>query len=128
MEINAVKKNELKVQLGECISSYRKLKMISQRGLAKKIGLANSNLKYIEDGVNAPSANVYRKIIEHLQPPGDVREKMDYLYAQIRETPPPEVCDFLIENRELFDPMRLGKKKLSKKQIEKITNVIEERK
>ena len=32
---------------------------LSQSQLAKRIGLPRSNMKYIEDGVNAPTAEVY---------------------------------------------------------------------
>ena len=43
-------KKQLKVELGQLIKSNREAKGYSQRELAREIKLANSNLKYIEDG------------------------------------------------------------------------------
>lgn len=54
-------KKELKEELGQLIKFNRKAKGESQRGLAKAIDLPNSNLKYIEDGINAPSFEIYKK-------------------------------------------------------------------
>lgn len=73
-------KKELKEELGQLIKSNRKAKGESQRGLAKAIDLPNSNLKYIEDGINAPSFEIYKKIMIELNPNSKDREKMDYLY------------------------------------------------
>lgn len=58
----------------------RKAKAESQRGLAKAIDLPNSNLKYIEDGINAPSPEVYKNIILLLKPNDEDWGRMDYLY------------------------------------------------
>lgn len=51
-------RKELKIELGQIIKFNREAKGSSQRKLAKAIGLPNSNLKYIEDGINAPSPEV----------------------------------------------------------------------
>ena len=56
-------KKELKEELGKKIKSIREAMGISQRELARRIDLPNSNLKYIEDGINAPSFEIYKKII-----------------------------------------------------------------
>ena len=61
-------KKELKEELGQLIKFNRKAKGESQRGLAKAIDLPNSNLKYIEDGINAPSFEIYKKIMIELNP------------------------------------------------------------
>ncbi|MGP1361437.1 MAG: hypothetical protein ACTTK5_03295 [Candidatus Fimenecus sp.] len=61
-------KKELKIELGQIIKSNREAKGDSQRGLAKAIDLPNSNLKYIEDGINVPSFEIYKKIMIELNP------------------------------------------------------------
>ena len=99
-------KKQLKVELGQLIKSNREDKGYSQRELAREIKLANSNLKYIEDGINAPSPEVYKKIILLLKPDDKDRGRMDNLYSQIRGTPPPDICEFMIENAYLYDVLR----------------------
>lgn len=99
-------KKELKEELGQLIKFNRKAKGESQRGLAKAIDLPNSNLKYIEDGINAPSPEVYKNIILLLKPSDEDRGRMDYLYSQIRGTPPPDICEFMMDNAYLYDVLR----------------------
>ena len=110
-------KKELKEELGQLIKFNRKAKGESQRGLAKAIDLPNSNLKYIEDGINAPSPEVYKNIILLLKPNDEDRGRMDYLYSQIRGTPPPDICEFIIENDEVFESIRKNKCKLTRTYI-----------
>ena len=110
-------KKELKEELGQLIKFNRKAKWESQRGLAKAIDLPNSNLKYIEDGINAPSPEVYKNIILLLKPNDEDRGRMDYLYSQIRGTPPPDICEFIIENDEVFESIRKNKCKLTRTHI-----------
>ena len=50
-----------KKELGRLIADCRGT--MSQRNLASLVGLPPSNMKYIEDGVNAPSPEIYAKII-----------------------------------------------------------------
>ena len=110
-------KKELKEELGQLIKFNRKAKGESQRGLAKAIDLPNSNLKYIEDGINAPSPEVYKNIILLLKPNDEDRGRMDYLYSQIRGTPLPDICEFIIENDEVFESIRKNKCKLTRTHI-----------
>lgn len=110
-------KKELKKELGQLIKFNRKAKGESQRGLAKAIDLPNSNLKYIEDGINAPSPEVYKNIILLLKPNDEDRGRMDYFYSQIRGTPPPDICEFIIENDEVFESIRKNKCKLTRTHI-----------
>ncbi len=110
-------KKELKEELEQLIKFNRKAKGESQRGLAKAIDLPNSNLKYIEDGINAPSPEVYKNIILLLKPNDEDRGRMDYLYSQIRGTPPPDICEFIIENDEVFESIRKNKCKLTRTHI-----------
>ena len=118
-------KKQLKVELGKLIKSNREAKDYSQRGLAKVIDLPNSNLKYIEDGINAPSPEVYKNIILQLNPNDKDRDKMDYLYSQIRGTPPPDICEFMIENDEVFNAIRKNKYKLTRTQTGQINKLLE---
>lgn len=118
-------KKQLKVELGKLIKSNREAKDYSQRGLAKVIDLPNSNLKYIEDGINAPSPEVYKNIILQLSPNDKDREKMDYLYSQIRGTPPPDICEFMIENDEVFNAIRKNKYKLTRTQTGQLSKLLE---
>lgn len=79
---------------------------LSQSQLAKRVGLPRSNLKYIEDGVNAPTAEVYDKLIKELKPDLQARRRMDRLYMAIRKVPPPDICRTITQNKDLVDAMR----------------------
>lgn len=118
-------KKELKEELGQLIKFNRKAKGESQRGLAKAIDLPNSNLKYIEDGINAPSPGVYKNIILLLKPSDEDRGRMDYLYSRIRGTPPPDICEFMLANNEIFDSIRKNKCRLTRTQTEKLNTLLE---
>ena len=67
-----------KQELGSLIKECRGKR--SLRSVANAVGLPPSNLKYIEDGVNAPSPEVYAKLIDELRPSESIRKKMDRLY------------------------------------------------
>ena len=64
------KKQALGKLIAQCRSNY------SQRQLAKLIDIPPSNLTYIENGINAPSPEVYLKIIQTLNPKPKQRQKM----------------------------------------------------
>ena len=118
-------KKELKEELGQLIKFNRKAKGESQRGLARAIDVPNSNIKYIEDGVNAPSFEIYKKIMIELNPNSKDREKMDYLYSRIRGTPQPDICEFMLANNEIFDSIRKNKCRLTRTQTEKLNTLLE---
>ena len=63
-------------------------------------------MKYIEDGVNAPTAEVYEKLIDTLKPDPETHAKMDALYMAIRRIPPPDVCRTITQNKDLVDAIR----------------------
>lgn len=110
-----------KIDLGLLISELRKKRAMSLRKFAEAIEISPSNVTYIENGVNAPTAGIYRKIVSVLVPPSDILNKMDKLYAEIRKTPPPDVCEILIQNKELAEKIRLlSDVQLSQTQIERI--------
>ena len=92
------------IELGLLIHDCRGT--LSQSQLAKRVGLPRSNMKYIEDGVNAPTAEVYDKLIKELKPDLQTRQRMDRLYMAIRKVPPPDVCRTITQNKDLVDAMR----------------------
>ena len=96
-----VAKKQLGKRIAECRSE------MSQRKLAGAVGLPPSNMKYIEDGVNAPSPEIYNKIIGILKPESKKRKEMDRLYMFIRKVPPPDVCKTMIENEAINEVMRM---------------------
>ena len=104
---NALLIEKNKKELGKEIATLRMKRDSSQRGLASKVGLPPSNMKYVEDGVNAPSPDVYERIINTLKPTAQQRKKMDNYYISIRGTPPPDVCKFLIANAEINEAVRI---------------------
>lgn len=91
-------------ELGQIIRDCRGT--LSQSQLAKRVGLPRSNMKYIEDGVNAPTAEVYDRLIKELKPDLQMRQCMDCLYMAIRKVPPPDVCRTITQNMYLVDAMR----------------------
>ena len=87
---------ELKCRLGALIKECRGA--MSQRRLAAQVGLVPSHMKSIEDGVHAPTPEVYDKLITTLKPGEVMRSEMDALYMEIRRLPPPDICEWIINN------------------------------
>ncbi len=112
---------DVKRSLGDLICRLRKAKDLSLRQFAKAIGLPPSNVTYIEKGVNVPSPEVYSNIIKVLIPPDKEHQKMDMYYCSIRNIPPPDVCEILLNTPELRDKLRLLENvQLSSNQLELI--------
>lgn len=94
---------------------------MSQRKLAKEIGIPPSNLTYIENGVNVPSPDVYAKIIKVLNPTIEEHMEMDKLYSTIRNVPPPDVCEVILNHDGLGNTLKLlTGKTLTKQDIKRI--------
>ena len=109
-----------RVNLGKAIAKCRGTRW-SQRQLALAIGLPPSNLKYIEDGVNASTADVYERLMEKLEPPAEMRRRMDRLYMTIRKAPPPDVCKVIADNPNLLDVFRtLEGKLVTQEQVDRM--------
>ena len=109
-----------KKELGKLIFQSRK-NVMSQRKLARGIDIPPSNMKYIEDGVNAPTADVYEKILEILQPPPLIRKQMDSYYMEIRHTPPPDVCKKIINDPNLLEAIQeITTKQLTMEQADRV--------
>ena len=94
-----------KQELGSLIKECRGKR--SLRNVANAVGIPPSNLKYIEDGVNAPSPEVYAKLVDELCPSESIRKKMDRSYMTIRNTPPPDVCGVVSAYEDLTDSLRI---------------------
>ena len=110
------------IELGLLIRDCRGT--LSQSQLAKRVGLPRSNMKYIEDGVNAPTAEVYDKLIKELKPDLQARRRMDRLYMAIRKVPPPDICRTITQNKDLVDAMRkLEGCNLTPSQIESVATL-----
>ena len=115
-------KQEQKQQLGAMLALCRGKR--SLREIARAIEIPASNLSYIEKGINAPSPEVYEKIILELAPSKEKRQEMDALYSCIRDLPPPDVCEILITNNELNNSLRLlGNKQISKDMLIQINKL-----
>ena len=95
-----------KKELGKLIRDLRESREMSLRSLADAIGLPPSNLSYVEQGVNPPSGEAYKKIVEKLNPDVRIHKKLDKLYMEIRNLPPPDICDLLMKNLELIETIR----------------------
>lgn len=110
------------IELGLLIRDCRGT--LSQSQLAKRVSLPRSNMKYIEDDVNAPTAEVYDKLIKELKPDLQTRQRMDRLYMAIRKVPPPDICRTITQNKDLVDAMRkLDGCNLTPDQIKSVTTL-----
>lgn len=114
-----------KQKLGKTIKKLRENKEFSLRELARSVNLPPSNMKYIEDGINAPSPDKYLAIIRYLSPDSKNRDELDTAYSIIRGTPPPDVCNIICENKGLNDVLRIiDGQTLSVNQIEQLKQLI----
>ncbi len=97
----------------------------SLRKIAEPSEISASQLLSIENGVLAPTAEIYPKLIKALHPSNRQNKEMDKLYMAIRKAPPPDVCEFIIEHQELVSALRSVKNtRLTKKQLNKIITLL----
>ena len=117
-----------KLLLGQAIKAIRtddERGYVSLRKLEVAVGIPASNIKYIEDGVNAPSPEAYEAIVKELNPTDTERKELDRLYSLIRGTPPPDVCKIICANAELNNSLRvLEDQNLTKEQIAEVTALL----
>lgn len=112
-----------KVALGQFISDLRNKKGFSLRKFADAVGLSPSNMTYIEKGINAPTAEVYEKILKELNPKTEEKNKMNRLFCRVRKVPTPEVCQVILNNYELGERIKsIGNTVLTSEQL----NLVEE--
>lgn len=103
-------------KLGEMIAECRGERSLRQ--IAFPSGIAASQLQSIERGYLAPTADVYPKLLDTLQPDEKQKAELDRLYMTIRKTPPPDVCELLISNPNLITILRsMEDARLSKKEM-----------
>ena len=103
-------------QMGELIAEIRGKR--SLRKVAEPSGIPASQLQYIERGTMAPTAEVYGKLLDTLQPTREQQAELERLFMTIRKTPPPDVCELLINNPNLITVLRsMEDAKLSKKDM-----------
>ena len=97
-----------KKKLGKWIKQSREKKhpYLSQRQLALAVDITNASLSSIENGLLFPSEELFLKLLEQLQPPPDLREKMLILFANARGTPPPDINVQLRKNPKLWSLVR----------------------
>ena len=106
-------------KLGEMIAECRGERSLRQ--IAFPSGISASQLQSIERGILAPTADVYPKLLDTLQPDEKQKAELDRLYMTIRKTPPPDVCGLLINNPNLITVLRsMEDAKLSKKEMSSI--------
>lgn len=119
-----------KLLLGQTIKAIRtddERGYVSLRKMEDVVGIPASNIKYIEDGVNAPSPEAYEAIVKELNPTDTERRELDRLYSLIRGTPPPDVCKIICANAELNNSLRvLEDQILTKEQIAEVTALLEQ--
>lgn len=117
-----------KLLLGQAIKSIRtddERGYVSLRKMEDAVGIPASNIKYIEDGVNAPSPEAYEAIVKELNPTDVERNELDRLYSSIRGTPPPDVCKIICANEGLNNALRvLDNQTLTKEQIAEVTALL----
>ena len=67
-----------KKKLGKWIKQSREMKQpyLSQRQLALAVDITNASLSSIESGMIFPSEELLLKLLDQLQPPPELREKM----------------------------------------------------
>lgn len=95
-------------KLGKVIGQCRGTQ--SLRKIATPSGISASQLLAIENGTLAPTADVYSRLLNTLQPSEKQQDKMDQLYMDIRKTPPPDICELIISNPDLIATLRTIKK------------------
>ena len=126
-EESAFLKNQ-KLLLGQAIKAIRtndERGYVSLRKMENAVGIPASNIKYIEDGVNAPSPEVYEAIVRELNPTDAERKELDRLYSLIRGTPPPDVCKIICANQGLDNSLRvLENQALTDEQIAEVTALL----
>lgn len=114
---------KLGVLIAKCRGSF------SLRKIAEPAGIPASQLQYIEKGVMAPTADVYSRLLEVLNPNKMQRTEMDRLFMAIRKTPPPDICELIINNPNLITALRaMRTAKLNEQEMNLLlTSIVQEK-
>ena len=116
-----------KKKLGKWIKQAREKKQphLSQRQLALAVDITNASLSSIESGMIFPSEELLLKLIEQLQPPPELREKMLTLFAKAKGTSPPDINAELSKNPKLWGLIRQLIRDKSKQLLEYAKQAVE---
>ena len=110
-------------KLGELITECRGERSLRQ--IAFPSGIAASQLQSIERGYLAPTADVYPKLLDTLQPDEKQKAELDRLYMTIRKTPPPDISGIICKNAGLGDALRgIGDQQLTNAQISQVKKLL----
>ena len=113
-------------QMGELIAEVRGKR--SLRKVAEPSGIPASQLQYIERGTMAPTADVYPKLLDTLQPDEKQKAELDRLYMTIRKTPPPDVCELVTNNPDLIQLLRaIGNAQFTKNEINALITSVKQK-
>ena len=113
-------------KLGELITECRGDR--SLRKIAEPSGIAASQLQSIERGILAPTADVYPKLLDTLQPDEKQKAELDRLYMTIRRTPPPDVCELVTNNPDLIQLLRaIGDAQFTKNEINALITSVKQK-
>ena len=110
-------------QLGKHLAKCRGDR--SLRKISEPCGISASHLLSIENGTLAPTADVYAKLLTMLSPTDKQRANMDHLFMAIRKTPPPDVCNVIINCPGLIPALRsVEGVTLTEQQIDSISDLL----
>ncbi len=93
-----------KAKVGKKIKQQRLKDQKSLRALAAMCEMSYATLNDIENGNGFPTEKVFVKLVKILN--FKDREKMYDLYAEVRETAPPDVIEFLSKNKPAVEKVR----------------------
>lgn len=123
MAVSAADKKKLGLWIKQ--SREKKQPHLSQRQLALAVDITNASLSSIESGMIFPSEELLLKLLEQLQPPPELREKMLALFARAKGTSPPDINAELSKSSKLWGLIRqLIAVDPSEEQVTKIEQLI----
>ena len=93
-----------KIRLGEKIKIQRLNDKKSLRKLASESEMSYATLYDIENGNGFPTEKVLISLVKNL----NFKDKTEIynLYAEIKESAPPDIIDFLVKNKDVVDAVR----------------------
>lgn len=116
-----------KISLGNKIKKMREASGYSQRKTALAVGITNAALSDIENGINFPSESVLIKLINHLNPSTVIKKDIYGIFAKAKDSPPPDISEFLKSNNEMCNLIRLcSSKVVTPESLENIRAIISE--
>ncbi len=93
-----------KKRLGAEIKEQRENGRMKLREVAKKCSISPAALSDIENGINFPKEETFLQLISVLG--FSNKENMCDLYAELKKTTPPDITDYLVNNRAVVHEVR----------------------